>query len=69
MRTHRERMRLFRLMEASARSRNLTLSAARWQKAAIEAGRMAEQLEQAILTLQPQPDAAGDMDSSGPAGR
>jgi two-component system chemotaxis response regulator CheB len=59
VRTHRDRMRLFRLMEASALSRNLTLSATRWQRAAVEAGRMAERLEQAMLTLHPQPDTAG----------
>jgi two-component system chemotaxis response regulator CheB len=50
-RTHRDRMRLFQTMEASARARNLPHAADRRAKAAVESERLANVLRQAIESL------------------
>ncbi|MCL2427753.1 MAG: chemotaxis protein CheB [Alphaproteobacteria bacterium] len=51
VRTHRDRMRLFQTMEATARDRNLPHAAERWAKAASESERLANVLGHAIDSL------------------
>ncbi|MBV8591311.1 MAG: chemotaxis protein CheB [Acetobacteraceae bacterium] len=51
VRTHRDRLHLFRQMAASAQARGLSRSEAHWVRAAGEAERLAESIEKAIATL------------------
>lgn len=51
VRTHRERLHLFLRMEAAARERGLLHAATRWERAAVEARRLAEVLENAMDVL------------------
>ena len=51
MRTHRERQNLFRRMEVSARARNHVYSAARWDRAAKDAQRLAGLLEDTLAAM------------------
>ena len=51
MRTHRDRLNLFSLMEAEAVRCDRPYAAARWRDAANEAGQLARVLEDALATL------------------
>jgi two-component system, chemotaxis family, protein-glutamate methylesterase/glutaminase len=51
VRTHRDRINLFRQMEEAARARKLSHAAERWQRAGAEAKRFAELLEHTIAML------------------
>lgn len=50
-RTHRDRLVLFRRMEASARERGVTHAAERWRQAALDAERSAELISGALEAL------------------